>query len=192
MAERTVGSTAGNESQPLPSPHVFVYHAHGNTTANALMWGLDASLMAGVRAMDLFVPEHATGLVVEVAWDDAVQDLDAELHAPEDLSDPVREVQRTQPFTCMAGQSRAPGVYCNSAGHLGAPDAPSRIALSGSDLQAHLAPCSPSSQPYWGECGVWAIGFRSKDANAMVPWHVYATVFIGQEIPDGYTAVPSV
>lgn len=191
MAERTVASTPGNGSDPSAGPQVFVYHAQGNTSANAAMWGLDSSLMAGVRAMDLFVPEHATGLVVEVAWSDPVQDLDAEMHAPEDLADPVRQTQRSQPFTCVVGQSRAPGVYCNPGGRVGAPDAPSRIALDADELAEHLAPCSPSSQPYWGECGVWAIGFRSKDVNAMVQWHVYASVFVGQEIPKGYSAVPS-
>lgn len=155
------------------------------------MMGWDTAPGLGVRALDLYVPGNTTGLVLEVVWKDPVQDLDAEMHAPSDAGSPDA-VTSSQAFTCEAGQTHSNAVFCNPAGHVGAPDSPSRIIIDRQSLASFAKPCQPPIKPEWGKaCGVWSLGFRSKDANAMLHWDLYATVFMTGDVPQGYTAVPT-
>jgi hypothetical protein len=157
------------------------YSTRGTTTANAAGWGLDTALGLGVRAMDLYLPSNATALVVELEWDDAVQDLDVEAHAQGGDGLAGRPVCGVASAADPFFGSRS---WCDLDGSLGSPDAPSRLDLQG----LGLADCERSGLE-WGDCNVFALGFRSKDANALLAWHLVATVFFGGPPPEGFSAL---
>lgn len=181
-ADGEVVVTSGREG-PVDAPVVTwtSYSTKGTTTANAAGWGWDTALGLGVRAMDLYLPPNATALVVELEWDDDVQDLDVEAHAP----GPPDGLAGTSCGVASIGDplfgSRS---WCDLGGSLGAPDGPSRLDLLG----LGLADCEPSGVE-WGDCNVFALGFRSKDANALLSWHLVATVFVGGPPPEGFGAL---
>jgi hypothetical protein len=158
------------------------YSTGGKTTANAAGWGWDTALALGVRAMDLYVPPNATALVIELEWDDGVQDLDAEAHAP-------RQSGLGGGPSCGFASLVSPRAWCDLDGSIAFPDSPSRIDLAGLELAGVLDDCDQPSRPQWGDCNVFALGFRSKDANALLDWHLVATVFVGGPPPDGFSAL---
>jgi predicted small lipoprotein YifL len=157
------------------------YSTRGTTTANAAGWGLDTALGLGVRAMNLYLPPNATALVVELEWDDAVQDLDVEAHAQGGDGLAARP-------ECGVGSALGPVMgsraWCDFGGSLAAPDVPSRLDLHGLEL----ADCEPAGLD-WGDCNVFALGFRSKDANALLEWHLIATVFFEGPPPEAFSAL---
>lgn len=179
---------------PAPAPvgaegaSVLMYTASGTTLANAALWGLDTAVATGVRALDFPVPANATALVYEVVWDDDVQDLDAELTAPSACVPP----EEVADFALAYAGMSPPHKFLDTDGMLGAPDDPSRITLDEATLAA--ARCEGGAPPddgSWGDRNYWAGAFRSKDANALLDWVVYASVFFGGPVPEGYTAVPA-
>ncbi|MEA3165847.1 MAG: hypothetical protein QOJ26_713 [Thermoplasmata archaeon] len=180
-ADEVVVTSGKQEETGAPVVTWVSYSTGGTTTANAAGWGWDTALGLGVRAMDLYVPPNATALVVELEWDDAVQDLDVEAHAQAHdgfLGDTTCGVASVgDPL--MGSRS-----WCDVDGSLAAPDSPSRLDLD----QLQLADCEPSGLE-WGDCNVFALGFRSKDANALLAWHLVATVFFGGPPPEAFSAL---
>lgn len=181
-AEDEVVVTSGRR-QDIGAP-VVTWTSHstrGTTTANAAGWGWDTALGLGVRAMDLYLPPNATALVVELEWDDAVQDLDVEAHAQGGDGLTGRPACGVASATDPLMGSRS---WCDLDGSLGAPDSPSRLDLHG----LGLADCEPSGVD-WGDCNVFALGFRSKDVNALLEWHFVATVFFSGPPPEHFSAL---
>lgn len=183
-AAEPAAASGGKTVDPVkPTPQRIVFTAHGTTTANAGGWGLDTALGLGVRALDLYVPPETSGVVIEVAWA-APQDLDLEVHAPPDdfnglQGDPAGWGR------CYAGLP-SPGVWCDGDGHAGAPDGPIALRLTLAELDSSLSTRCDGAGDDWGDCNVYAVGLRSKDANAALDWTVAATVFIGEEPPADY------
>lgn len=172
--------TSGQQAEGgTPTVAWTTYSTKGTTTANAAGWGLDTALGLGVRAMDLYVPANATALIVELVWNDPVQDLDAEVHGPTDAS------VAGGPF-CGLAVTGSPS-WCDLDGSIAAPDSPSRIDLAG--LGGSLSDCRKPGRVEWGACNVFALGFRSKDANALLDWRLVATVFVGGPPPEGFSAL---
>lgn len=124
------------------------------------------------------VEAGATAVVVEVAWNDTVQDLDAYLAGAKDCYDRV-------PFpdmavVCLGDLVAADGTYglwWNRDGAVGQPDSPSRIVATG----AQLADAGT---------GTWQAHTWAKDASADLEFHVFATVLYDGSDPAAFTAVP--
>ncbi len=158
------------------------YSTKGTTTANAAGWGWDTALGLGVRAMDLYIASNTTALVVELEWDDAVQDLDVEAHASGGRDGLVGGLSCG--VASVGDAVLGSRSWCDLGGSLAAPDSPGRLDLT--DLG--LADCQMSGLE-WGDCNVFALGFRSKDANALLAWHLVATVFVGGPPPERFSAL---
>ncbi len=133
----------------------------------------------------------ATAIVVEVAWNDTFQDLDAELKFEEDIPCHTGFPSATCTVLDPTGHPQAlvnhwlgqdVGQFKNDGGSLGAPDNPSRIIVEGDDLR-HLS-------YYCEEICEWYTSADNKGPFIDLDWHLYISIFYGVEIPDGYTAIP--
>lgn len=179
-----VAVSSGRTVAPVkPTPQRIVFTAKGTTAANAAGWGADTALALGIRALDLYVPPGSSGLVIEVGWA-APQDLDLEVHAPPRDFNGL-PADPTGWGRCYAGLP-SPGVWCDVDGHIGAPDGPIALRLTQADLASSLSTRCDDAGDDWGDCNVYAVGLRSKDANVQLAWTVAATVFIGEDPPSDY------
>lgn len=129
--------------------------------------------------LEFKVEEGATGVVAELAWADAVQDLDVLLDAPGDCFDQVGFPEGAA--TCIADVFVADGDYgtwWNQDGHAGAPDNPARIAIGQADIER------------WGD-GTWSLVVWTKDANVQLGFTVYASVIYDGSDPATFSAIPA-
>lgn len=157
-----------------------LYAAHGTTVvgvwARPVVPGIDESPRLWFN-----VTGEQTGIVVELAWNDTVQDLDARINSRVDLCAQGDEIFFVFCAIAEALHIKVPGDLWNDQGSLGDPDSPSRLVVTREEVQAFLElcgdPCHVSSYP-------WA-----QDPIVDVEWFLYVTVFYG-EVPEDYTAIP--
>lgn len=169
-------------SAPTPAPTPPVVYAKHNTTTLGIFanptitpgegdhFGVSFNTTADVRA-----------IMVEVAWNDTVQDLDAYLKADveecpyddslEDLACNVDNWSYQYEF----------GVFQNKNGSPGMGDSPSRVLLDGDDLAEVIDACE-------GTCNWRALPW-GRAPFADLEWHMWVSVFY-EDVPEGYTAIP--
>ncbi|MGB0652908.1 MAG: hypothetical protein ACPGQL_06880 [Thermoplasmatota archaeon] len=167
----TVAVASDDEDDAADAVGPTVIHVAGRTNVNAAHWGYDTALGPGVPAARFWPLEGLRAIVVELDWDDPVQDLDVQLSAPYDCTDEVDLVRE------LAGQDGR-GYWMDREGHLGAPDAVSTVIARGSELDAFASGCAER----------WTAGIRSKDANAQLEWRMAVSLFYDDEPLAGYTA----
>jgi hypothetical protein len=164
-----------------PPPETFA--AHGRIGAayrsNPTAFGAD------FPRIFFNVTGDVTAVLVELAWDDPVQDLDAFAHGDhgpcaEDASDPDR-------VGCEVDWSLDGYDFAevrNRGGGPGAPDSPSRVLATRDDLAGLLARCGDPCA-----FGSYPTTHQTEPLAADVEWWNYVTLFRGP-VPDGFTAIP--
>ncbi len=133
----------------------------------------------------------AMAILVEVAWNDTFQDLDAELKFKEDIPchtgfpsaactvlDPTGHPQAL--VNNWLGQDV--GQFKNRDGLPGAPDSPSRILVERDTLRILGAYCEENC--------TWFPSLENKGPFVDLEFHLFVSVFYGQAPPPGYTAIP--
>lgn len=153
------------------------FHGEGHVGAEAVTY-LAGPMDTEGWQLEFPVAAGATAVVVEVAWNDTVQDLDAVLGGANGCFDHV-------PFPefvaeCMVDLVRGDGTYgywWNKEGSVGMPDSPSRIVATGPQLQDA------------GE-GTWTAYIWSKDVNVELGFHIFATVLYDGTDPAAVSVIP--
>lgn len=161
----------------------LVYHIEGYTEL-AVFAGLPAPGSQGGPVLRFNTTENLTAVVLEVAWNDTVQDLDAALSADVNgiCFDPPNCVH---PLSSLSGTAYTSfGDFYNQNGTVGDPDSPSRIVVKGLALQDVLDECASPCE--WGAGALT----KGKGPWVQVSWNLWVTVFYNEEPPSSYTAVP--
>ena len=170
-------SAAGTPGDVPPAPVVTVMQ-EGRAEVEVAAWIAGPQSSHGWE-LEFEVEDGATGVVVELAWADAVQDLDLLLNAPGDCFSQVGFPDGA--VTCIADVFVADGEYgtwWNKDGHAGAPDNPARIAIGPADVER------------WGS-GTWSLVVWTKDANAQLDFTMYASALYDGSDPTTFSAIPA-
>lgn len=178
---------ADRSEPPAPAPHAAgpaVLHLHGTTTA-----GLYARNDPGgpFSRLDYNVTRNTTAILVEVRWNDTLQDLDARTW-PNDVdacpppSDPADPFSVGDAAVCTLDDASGYGPYSNRGGDAGAGDSPSRLLVNQTDIATVQAQCG--RDPCAWQAFAWA-----RTPVADLEWDLWVSVFEGP-VPDGYTAIP--
>lgn len=179
------GPEASEEDAAVPAPAaaVQVHALHGESAAVARSGHVPER---PVLAFD--TPAGVRAIVVELTWDDGVQDLDSFLqaavpHCPAGSS-PVGQAFEAAACAVEDAYFGYPGfgAFRNSDGEPGEPDDPSRMFIVGRDLAAVLAAC--------GDPCRWEAWPEAREPAAAVRWSLYVSVFTG-DLPMDYTAIPA-
>ena len=129
--------------------------------------------------LEFEVGRNATAIVAELAWADGASDLDLLLVAPHYCNGPVESFP-----VCIAkafvGDPAGTGVWRSDGGLPGQGDSPAGIQVASAEWQAF--DCADHTSCTWGAS-------VSAKATAGAAFHLYATVFYGEEPPQGYTAI---
>jgi hypothetical protein len=181
-------------SQPTPSaatpppaadaaapPAPTVYHDAGTIPVG--LYGSDWANRDGHEDIRFNTTANVTAILVELAWTDPMQDIDAHLRA---LTDDCPDADDIDFVYCLvtpfAGEQNF-GEFQARGGRPGAPDSPSRLLVSGDDLKAVMDacgdPCTWFAEP-------WATG-----PYAAIDFTLHVSVFTDGPPPDGYTAIPA-
>lgn len=130
------------------------------------------------------VTSNVTALLVELAWDDPVQDLDAFANA---AAPSCPESDTADRAACEADATLDGYSFSevrNRGGGPGAPDSPSRVLATREVLAPILDlcgdPCPFGSYPRTHQMG---------PVSANVAWENHVTLFYGP-VPEGFTAIP--
>lgn len=153
------------------------FHGSGEVGAGVATW-FAGHVAADGDQLPFKVRDGATAVVVELAWNDTVQDMDAMLLAANGCFD--RHGFPDFLATCLADvvvADGSQGTWWNKGGAIGMPDSVSRIVVDGEALAA-------------GGTGEWLAYAWTKDANVGLAFHVYATVLYDGRDPATFTAVP--
>jgi hypothetical protein len=187
----------GFEEPPAPAPQdegAYLSWAPAKGARRTVLW-LNATLetdaaswFGGTADPDgslyVDVPEGSRGLVVEIAWQDGLQDLDLDVVAPgwcppAEGGQAILDEALCQLSDLVAPGGAETGMWRADGGSVGAGDSPLRIALGEEDLAR------------WG-CGsgsrgcTWALWVFSDTVilDLDVTWAV--TVFVAEDAPADY------
>lgn len=162
---------------------VEVYARNGSTTIGARELAIPEN-----DALRFNTTVNLTGILVELAWSDAHQDLNTLLqadveHCPKGNGGPVESVGDLV-FCQVDGVFFGGfGAYRDTDGGTGTPDNPSRLLIQGGDLGAVVEAC--------GDPCPWEAWVGAAAGHAKVDWTLYVSVFYGGEVvPTHYSAIP--
>lgn len=179
------GSPQPSAADPLQGPSsdgpdaVQVFTLNGST-----MMGGRGTLIPEDAPLRFTTDSSASAIVLELSWDDDVQDLNGFLRASVDpcpAESPLRPVDEA---FCVGDDlildSPGFGAFRDADGDLGAPDNPSHLVVEGEALRQTLQECKdPCEWQSWPE---------SEALHANVSWSLHVSVFRGA-VPPGYTAL---
>jgi hypothetical protein len=191
----TLAGCAGGEGQPdataAPAPPPVTeaarppetFAAHGHIVAayrsNPTAFGAD------FPRIFFNVTGDVTAILIELAWDDPVQDLDAYAHGDHGpCDDPALDPDRAACEADFTLDGYDLAEVRNRGGGPGAPDSPSRVLATRDDLAGLLGVCGDPCA-----FGSYPTTHQTEPAAADVEWRNYVTLFHGP-VPDGFTAIP--
>lgn len=166
---------AAEEPAPAPAPRISVTNWSGSSTGAGLgstqpVRGLFVGGSNGEGEMGTFsIPADAQGIVLELVWSDAHQDIDLTLIGP----DATMTVPPPDPQNPAFDAGH---VYSVDAGLPGSPDGHAVIVITDEEALALD--------------GEWSWQVTSK-GSANLPFVVYLSVFLDGPPADGYTAAPA-
>jgi len=171
-------------SQPSP---LSVFHLDGTATVG--LWARnDPDGMGGYPRLAFNITPATVAIVVEVAWDDPRQDLDARTW-PERLQECPPTWQPPDPWSlgddlaCELSNLDGRRAFMDAEGGPGQGDSPSRVAVDAAQVAEMRERC--------GEEGcTWAAWAWARHPVVGLQWDLWVSVF-ETPVPEGYTAIPA-